>query len=116
MFDALWLRIVDVDRALSARRYSAPIDVALDVTDEFCPWNTGRYRLTGDAGAATCVPTDDAADLALSATALGAAHLGGTTLAALAAAGLVTEHSVGAIDRASMAFASARQPSCLEIF
>ncbi len=114
--DQLWLRVVDVDRALRARRYSAPIDMVLEVTDEFCPWNTGRYRLTGDDGTATCVRTDDAADIALSAKTLGAAYLGGATLGALAAAGLVTEHRPGALAAASTAFATARQPNCPEVF
>lgn len=114
--DALWVRLVDVDRALSARRYSAPVDVVLDVSDEFCPWNAGRYRLTGDCGAASCIRTDDPPDLALSSTELGAAYLGGTTLATLAAAGLVTEHRPGTLDAAATAFATSRQPCCPEVF
>lgn len=114
--DALWVRIVDVDRALSARRYSAPTDIVLDISDEFCPWNAGRYRLTGDVGAAVCVRTDDPADLALSSTTLGAAYLGGTTLTTLAAAGLVRELRAGALEPAAIAFATTRQPSCPEVF
>lgn len=113
---ALWVRIVDVDRALSARRYSAPIDVVLDVSDEFCAWNTGRYRLTADSSTAACSRTGAAPDLTLSATALGAAFLGGTTLATLAAAGLVTQLRPGALEAASTAFAASRQPSCQEVF
>ncbi len=114
--DALWVRIIDVDRALAARRYSMPIDLVLDITDEFCPWNTGRYRVTGDAGAATCARTGDSADLRLSSTALGAAYLGGTTLATLAAGGLVTAERPGVLQAASTAFATSRPPSCPEVF
>lgn len=114
--DALWVRLVDVDRALNARRYSTPIDVVLDVSDDFCPWNTGRYRLTGEADASKCARTDEPADLALSSTSLGAAYLGGTTLATLAAAGLVTEARAGTVEAASIAFATSRQPCCPEIF
>jgi len=114
--DGLWVRLVDVDRALEARRYSAPVDMVLDVSDDFCPWNTGRYRLTGDAEAAKCVRTDDPADLALSSTTLGAAYLGGTTLATLAAAGLITEARPGMVEAASIAFATSRQPCCPEVF
>ncbi|GGP57567.1 GNAT family N-acetyltransferase [Streptomyces abikoensis] len=108
--DQLHLRLVDVGDALAARTYAAPVDVVLDVTDAFCPWNTGRWRLTGDAKGATCARTRDAADLALSARELGAAYLGGTSLAALAGAGRVRELREGALAEASVAFTSAVAP------
>ncbi|WP_435838906.1 GNAT family N-acetyltransferase [Streptomyces abikoensis] len=44
MADQPHLRLVDVGDALAARTYAAPVDVVLDVTDAFCPWNTGRRR------------------------------------------------------------------------
>jgi predicted acetyltransferase len=114
---ALWIRLVDVDRALAGRRYAAPLDVVLDVTDEFCPWNAGRWRLTADPkGVAECRRTDHLADLALSTTELGAAYLGGTTLGALAAAGRVTEFRPGALAEASTAFTWSRAPYTPEIF
>ena len=85
------MRILDVPAALAARRYAAPVDVVIDVDDPRIPANTGRWRLVGSPDAATCTPTDAPADLALDVQALGAAYLGGTSLAALAAAGEVTE-------------------------
>jgi predicted acetyltransferase len=116
-FPGLWVRLVDVHRALAARRYAAPVDVVFDVTDEFCPWNAGRWRLRADAGApATCERTDDDADLALSAVELGASYLGGTSLAVLADAGRVRELRPGALRAAATAFAEPRQPYCPEVF
>ena len=41
--DALWVRLVDVPRALRERTYSAPFDVVIELADEVCPWNAGRY-------------------------------------------------------------------------
>jgi predicted acetyltransferase len=114
--DNLWVRLVDVDRALAIRRYATPVDVTFEVADAFCPWNEGRWRLTGGPDSATCVRTDDEADLALSSTDLGAAYLGGTRLAALAAAGRITELLSGALRAASVAFAEPRQPYCPEVF
>ncbi|MEU8780456.1 GNAT family N-acetyltransferase [Streptomyces sp. NPDC048637] len=108
--DRLWVRLVDVDRALAGRRYSASLDLVLDVEDAFCPWNTGRYRLQADASAVTCERTKAPADLRLSSTELGAAFLGGTTLASLAAAGLVQELRPGALAPASLAFRGDREP------
>ena len=58
--DALWLRLVDLDAALRARSYKPGESIVLEVTDELCPWNDGRYRVGDDAGR-----TEDTADLAL---------------------------------------------------
>jgi predicted acetyltransferase len=112
----LWIRLVDVPGALAARAYAAPLDVVVEVEDAFCPWNAGRYRLAGGAGGATCERTDAPADIACSANELGAAYLGGTTLAALHAVGRLRELRPGAVERASLAFGSAREPWCPEIF
>jgi predicted acetyltransferase len=116
MYDSLWVRLADVGRALAGRAYSAPVDVVLDVRDEFCPWNAGRWRLSADASGAVCERTSDPAELALSATELGAAYLGGPTLAALAAAGLASELRPGALAAVSRAFAGDRMPWCPEVF
>jgi predicted acetyltransferase len=110
------VRLADVGRALADRTYSTPIDVVLDVTDDFCPWNAGRWRLSGDESGATCTPSTDPADLALTAAELGAVHLGGPTLVGLAAAGRVEERTAGALRAASRAFAGDRQPWCPEVF
>jgi predicted acetyltransferase len=114
--DGLFVRLVDVPRALSERTYSSPVDVVLDVADERCPWNARRVRLAGDPSGASCEPTTAPADLALSATELGAAHLGGTTLDALAAAGRVQELTPGALTAAARAFRGTRAPWCPEMF
>jgi predicted acetyltransferase len=104
--DDLYLRLVDVDRALAGRRYQTPVELVVEVSDALCPWNDGRWQLTGDAKGAQCVRTEAAADLALDVRDLGAAYLGGRSLAALAAAGLVTELRPGAVRAASVAFGS----------
>jgi len=108
--DSLHVRLVDVGAALEARTYQTPVDVVFEVEDAFCPWNEGRWRLTGDAKGASCVRTKDAADLALSVRELGAAYLGGVSLASLATAGRVRELRQGALAEASVAFSSAIAP------
>ncbi|GAA2389967.1 GNAT family N-acetyltransferase [Streptomyces glaucosporus] len=108
--DRLWLRLADVDRALAGRGYSFPLDLVLEVRDDFCPWNNGRHRLQAEAGKALCEPTTAPADLRLTAAELGAAFLGGTSLTALAAAGHVEELRRGALSRASAAFRGDREP------
>lgn len=108
--ESLFVRLVDVGEALAARSYAAPVDVVLDVADPFCPWNQRRWRLVGDAKGASCEPTADPADLALSVRELGAAYLGGFSLNALAGAGRVRELRSGALAEASTAFGSDLAP------
>lgn len=108
--DKLHVRLVDLDRALAARTFTTPIDVVFEVTDEFCPWNAGRWRLAGDENGATCERTEAAADLSVGVRELGAAYLGGTTLRSLHASALVTEHTKGALRAASTAFATDIEP------
>jgi predicted acetyltransferase len=108
--DGLYVRLVDVDRALAARTYAGPIDVVFEVTDEFCPWNAGRWRLVGDEKGATCTRTGSTADLAVGVRELGSIYLGGVTLRSLAAASQVAEHTTGAVRAVSRAFASDLQP------
>jgi predicted acetyltransferase len=114
--DGLWLRLVDVPAALSARRYVAPVDVVIEVEDAVLAHNTGRWRLVGAAEKANCVPTGDPADLVVDVAALGAAYLGGPTLSTLAAAGRVREATPGALAAASTAFGWYRRPASIEVF
>ncbi len=102
--DALWVRLVDVDRALAARRYPTPIDLVLEVRDRFCPWNDGRWRLTGHPAGGHCARTDRDPDLVLGVEDLAAVYLGGVSLGTLHRAGRVTEVSPGAVALASTAF------------
>ncbi len=99
--DELWVRVVNVGRALTARAYAAPADLVIEVVDEVCPWNAGRWRLTTAKG--SCERTDDPADLTVPVSALGAAFMGGRPLTAFAGAGLVTEHREGALRELSTA-------------
>jgi predicted acetyltransferase len=110
--DGLWLRLVDVGRALSARRYAADGRVVLEVADEFCPWNTGRWGL--EAGKARRVRTRP--DLRLDVQALASVYLGGFTFAELARAGRVEEVRGGALAEADAIFRVDRRPWCPEIF
>jgi predicted acetyltransferase len=115
--DSLWVRLVDVPAALAARRYATDVDVVLEVDDPVCPWNTGRWRLTGGRAGAGCEATSDPADLVLGVAELGAAYLGGTPLQSRAAAGRVEERTPGALAVASTAFGPlGRAPWCPLVF
>lgn len=116
--DGLWVRLVDVGRALAQRHYASPVDVVIEVADQLCPQNEGRWRLAADAGAApagfraTCERTTAPADVVLPVWAVGAAYLGGTGLKAMASAGLVIEATPGSLAALSTAMAWEPAPWC----
>jgi predicted acetyltransferase len=110
--DALWIRLVDVGPALSGRQYSDDGAIVLDVVDEFCPWNEGRWKL--DDG--TADRTEAEPELRLPVQSLGSALLGGISFAELARAGRVEELKPGAVKRADRLFRWDRHPWCPEIF
>jgi predicted acetyltransferase len=116
LVDGLWVRVLDVGAALSARRYAAGVDLVIDVTDPILGENTGRWRLTGDTSTASCARIDAAPDLSCAVTDLGAVYLGGPSWAALASAGRVREHRPGALAAASAAFGWHPAPQGMEVF
>ena len=109
--DGLWLRLVDVEAALKARSYQAGSSVVLELRDELCPWNAGRYRVGDDAER-----TEDTADLALDVADLASAYLGAYDFHRLAHAGLVEERVEGAVEAATLLFRTEQPPFCPEVF
>jgi predicted acetyltransferase len=117
--DGTYARLVDVPRALEARRYLADLDVTIRIEDPLLTYNTGTIRLeTSRDGAAVTRVTRGRRrpDLTLDVRDLGAIYLGGTSLAALARAGLVTERTQGAAAAMSAAFGWSQPPFCPDFF
>ncbi|MFF1558556.1 GNAT family N-acetyltransferase [Streptomyces sp. NPDC058279] len=96
LFPALWLRLVDVRAALTARAWSAPVEVVLELADVHLPANAGRFRLKAGPQGATFEGAGADPDLVLDVRELAAVYLGGTRVTELVAAGLVEERSRGA--------------------
>ena len=118
--DGLWLRVVDLPAALEGRTYgidgTASARVVLEVGDEYCPWNAGRWSLDVADGRAKVARSIDEADLALDANDLGALFLGGFTAAALAEAGRVVQLQPGGLAAADLLFPTALKPWCPQEF
>ena len=108
--DGMWLRILDVQKALEARAYARDGRIVLEVRDEFCPWNHGRYELEGGAEGAQCKPTDAEPDLTLSAADLGATYLDGVAFSTLEHASRVEAVSPEAVQLADAMFRTRRKP------
>ncbi|HEY5479066.1 MAG TPA: GNAT family N-acetyltransferase [Gaiellaceae bacterium] len=110
--DGIWLRLVDVEAALRARSYAAGEQLVLDVTDSFCAWNEGCYRIEeGEVSRAK-----GAADLRLDVRELATAFMGGFSFSQLHRAGLVEELRPGGIACADRLFATPVAPWCPEMF
>ncbi|HXR11327.1 MAG TPA: GNAT family N-acetyltransferase, partial [Gaiellaceae bacterium] len=110
--DCLWVRVVDVEAALSGRAYAAEGPVVFEVRDPFCPWNEGRWKLEGG----TASRTGEEPEIALDADALGSAYLGAISFAELHAALRIEELAEGAVARADAVFGWRPLPWCPEIF
>lgn len=101
-----WLRIIDLPRALEARRYSAPLDVVVRVEDPL-DFASGVWRLRVDAdGVATVASSDDAPNATLGVAALSSMYAGAVRAESLRGAGrLAAEAPVAeALDRAFVTF------------
>lgn len=114
--DALWLRLVDVERCMNARRYSADGSVVFRVIDTWGEWATGTYELLVDDGRGVCRSTRGTPDVVLTVQALSAAYLGGTSVARLARAGAVSEERSGATTLLARMLASEPLPWCPSVF
>lgn len=115
-FDGLWLRPVRLREVLAARTYTTADSIVLDVSDDFCPWNAGRWRLDGGPEGAVCERTDAQADLSLSAADVGSAYLGNLRFGRLQRAGRLVEHTAGAVARADAMFLTDPAPWCPQEF
>jgi predicted acetyltransferase len=113
--DFLWVRVLDVAAALSARAYLTPGRVVIEVADEQ-GFASGRFVLDAGPDGATCAPTTEPAGITISAEALGAAYLGGVSLRTLAAAGQVDTHRDRALATADAMFRSPVAPWCTTWF
>ncbi|HLM94847.1 MAG TPA: GNAT family N-acetyltransferase [Acidimicrobiales bacterium] len=110
-FDFLWVRVLDVVAALSARRYAVEGRLVVDVVDPL-GFAGGRYALEGGPSGAACARTEQAPDLTMPVEALGSMYLGGVSARILRDTGYIDEDTSGAIDRADVMFRSSTAPWC----
>ena len=112
--DGLWLRILDVEPALSARRYSADGSLVIDVFDPVVA-ERSRYRLEVSGGVGSCRMVSDPPDLSLDLEDLSAGFLGRARFRRLGALGRVKgEPEARAL--ADAMFDWHPQPWCQEVF
>ncbi|MET8078797.1 GNAT family N-acetyltransferase [Streptomyces sp. NPDC005303] len=113
--DWLWVRILDVVRALEARTYEGEGALVLEVVDG-SGMTGGRYRLEASPEGASCTATTRSADLTLDVRELATLWLGDESAVRLAALGRVREERAGAGRGADALLRTSRRPWCPDMF
>ncbi|WP_037678780.1 GNAT family N-acetyltransferase [Streptomyces griseus] len=113
--DWLWVRLLDVVRALEARTYDAEGSLVLEVADG-AGLAGGRYLLEASADGASCTRTTRGADLVLDVRELATLWLGDESAVRLAALGRVREERAGAARVADALLRTSRRPWCPDMF
>jgi predicted acetyltransferase len=106
--DSLWIRILDVEAALSGRTYEEDGSISVALTDMFRPQTAGSYRLEIVDGAPS-VQRVDTAGLEMEIDVLGALFLGGANARSYAAAGRI-EGSESDVDTLHRMFRTVQSP------
>jgi predicted acetyltransferase len=104
--DETWLRIVDVEKALTARQYASAEAVTIAVDDPLLPDNSVTVAITGDGAHRS----DRQPQLRVGVAALASALLGGATWHALATAGLARADDPASLAAADRLFAVPEAP------
>jgi predicted acetyltransferase len=109
--DETWLRVVDAEKALAARRYTGDGAVTIAVNDPLLPNNSACFTITGDGAE----PTDRRPQLHAGVEGLAAVLLGGATWRGLSLAGLARADDPSAFDTADRLF-EVRDAPCAGFF
>jgi predicted acetyltransferase len=111
--DEQWVRLVDVDTALSARRY-APVagGVVVAVSDPWLPHNDGTWRIDADGAART----EETPDLVVGIEGLSMVYLGGPTWSEAAATSRAEVRDRDVLAVADALFATRPSPFCGSFF
>lgn len=88
LHEFLWIRVLDVERSLAARPWTADGQVVLEV-DDAQGHAAGRFLVEAEKGRATVTRTDHPAEVSLTAETLGSLYLGGALVSALHQVGRV---------------------------
>jgi predicted acetyltransferase len=91
--DSLWVRVLDVPAALTARPWGRDGEVVLEVADPL-GHAAGRFRVVTRDGSAEVTLTEQDPDVVLGADVLGALYLGGVSVETLVRAGRVSGSGV----------------------
>jgi predicted acetyltransferase len=114
--DGIWLRIADVELALSQRPYGAAGALTIAVQDEVCDWNHATFRLETDGPTSSVTRTSEAPDLTVPVARLASLLSGFASATELSRLGLIEARDPRILGQADRMFATAYRPYCQDGF
>ena len=114
--DGIWLRVVDVARALPQRPYGEAGALHFEVVDELCDWNAGCFLLETDGASSEVKRSEGRPDLVLPVRTLASLVSGHASASQLMRAGLLQAGDASAVEMADRLFATRYPPFCPDGF
>lgn len=111
--DAIWMRVVDVERAVPARPYGARGELTFAITgDDMCPWNNATYLLETDGPTSTVSRTNRTPAVTMPINSLASLLSGHRSATRLHRAGLLETFDLSALATADALFKTEYAPFC----
>ena len=110
--DGIWMRVVEVEKALMARPYGDRGELSFAIEDPMCPWNTGTYLMETDGRTTDVRRKDGPAELVVTPNALATLLAGHRSATHLARAGRLSAASPAVLQRADRIFRTEYAPNC----
>lgn len=114
--DALWIRLLDIPKALEARSYNADGRLKIGLVSKSQPGVTGTYVLDIDDSQASVKKTTDKPDVVMTPADLSAIYLGGMTPGPLVEAGRIDVVTTGSNFKLHGMFSTDSAPWCAHYF
>ncbi|MBK9546130.1 MAG: GNAT family N-acetyltransferase [Dehalococcoidia bacterium] len=111
--DGIWMRVVDVEKALPQRPYGARGELTIGVPEDTdCPWNVGTYLLETDGQTTSVRRTDLSPDITVTPNVLASLISGYRPASHFARAGRLVAKDTAALRTADTLFRTEYAPYC----
>ena len=114
--DSLWIRLLDIPKALEARTYNADGRLKIGLVSESQPAVAGTYVLEIDDSKASVKKTTDKPDVIMTPADLSAIYLGGVAPGPLVEAGRIDAVTTGSLAKLHGMFSTDSAPWCAHYF
>ena len=116
MADGILGRMVDLERALTHRRYDHEGQIVMEVRDPICHWNRGRWKITTTTGRAIVSRSDEPAELYMTIDTLTLLFFGQVSATQASRMGRLKAMNTAVLFVADRLFETRYKPFCADIF
>ncbi len=114
--DGLLGRIIEAEKALINRKYSAKGVLTFEIRDDICSWNSGRWQLEADEGKSAIHRTTATADVTMPISTLAMLLFGQINATEAARMGRLDVHDAGALSAWDRVMHTNYRPFCADLF